>query len=161
MEDCLFFHVPSGTSDYYLFPTKGWERSFEKFPSANEDISEAGICLALDRGTACVMHLSRVAEVGLKALAAELGLPPRNDWGKHLDDMEKELTKRCKASGSRTADERFFAEAASHLGHIKTAWRNPGMHVDRNYSPDRAKEILAAIRSFMEYLATRLSEKSD
>ena len=46
---------------------------FNNFSSANDDIDEAGKCLALGRGTACVMHLMRVLEVGLAALASALG----------------------------------------------------------------------------------------
>lgn len=37
-----------------------------------KDIAEAGKCLALDRNTAAVFHLMRVAEVGLRALARKL-----------------------------------------------------------------------------------------
>jgi len=47
---------------------------FAKFQSANDDIFEAGMCLALDRGTACVLHLMRVLEAGLGALAKTVGV---------------------------------------------------------------------------------------
>ena len=106
------------------------------------------------------MHLSRVVEVGLRAIADRLELPRRNDWGKHLEDIERELTKKYKAVGARTPEAQFLSEAASQIGHIKTAWRNPSMHVDRSYSPDRAEQILLAIRSFMQHLATQLHESS-
>ena len=129
------------------------------FPSARYDIGEAGKCLALDRGTACVMHLARAVEVGLKVLAEkELKLPTRHNWGRHLDDIEKELTKRYKTTGSRTTDEKFYAEAAAQIGHIKVAWRNPAMHVDRKYTEDEAEKILLAIEAFMQQLAGRIHE---
>jgi hypothetical protein len=38
---------------------------FDAFPSANDDIYEAGMCLALERATGCVMHLNRALECGL------------------------------------------------------------------------------------------------
>src|SRR5579864_1024489 len=41
---------------------------FAKFSSANDDIYEAGTCLALERGTASVMHCMRIMEAGLAAL---------------------------------------------------------------------------------------------
>ena len=44
------------------------------FPSSKGDIDEAGKCLALDRGTACVFHLMRILEIGLQLLAAKLGI---------------------------------------------------------------------------------------
>lgn len=160
MKTIVVLFIRPGEAQWYEQPFVFGDKVSEKFASAAEDISESGKCLALDRGTACVMHLSRVVESGLRALAKELGLPRRNDWGKHLDDIDKELSKRYKASGSRTDDEQFFSEAAAQIGHIKNAWRNPSMHVDRSYSPSRAHEILAAIRSFMQHLSTRLGETS-
>jgi hypothetical protein len=54
---------------------------FDAFPTANNDVSEAGMCLAFERGTACVMHCMRILEVGLVALAADLGIGRQNDWG--------------------------------------------------------------------------------
>jgi hypothetical protein len=153
-----FFALEPRTAKYFKTDKLFGEQVFNNLPSANDDIYEAGTCLALSRATACVMHLMRAVEVGLTVLAKELGLPPRHDWGKHLTDIENELTKRYKASGSRTPDESFYAEAAAHIGHIKTAWRNPTMHVDRAYSEEHAEEILTAVRSLLRHLATRLHE---
>jgi hypothetical protein len=104
------------------------------------------------------MHLCRVVEIGLRALANQLCLPCRPDWGKHLDDIEKELTRRYKASATRAADELFYAEAAAQIGHIKTAWRNPSMHADKTYTPERAMDIFRAVDSFMRHLATKIQE---
>jgi len=128
------------------------------FPSAGEDISEAGKCLACGRGTACVMHLQRVMEVGLEVLAKTLGSGPKNDWGKYLEAIDKELQARMKASGARTPEEQFYAEAHATFDSVRRAWRNPSMHVDRAYTQEHAEEILIAARSFMRHLATRLSE---
>jgi hypothetical protein len=125
---------------------------FKSFSSANEDIIEAGTCLALERGTACVMHLSKVEEAGLKALATKLGVGPKNDWGKYLSDIDSELQKRYKASGARSPDEQFYAEAKITFDAMRRAWRNPSMHVEKNYSPERAEEILVSVRAFMRHL---------
>jgi hypothetical protein len=153
-----FFALESRYAKYFQNPKLFGDEVFSNFPSANDDIYEAGTCLALGRATACVMHLMRAVEVSLNVLTGELRLPPRHDWGKHLTDIETELTKRYKASGSRTPDESFYAEAAAQIGHVKTAWRNPTMHVDRAYSEDHAEEILIAVRSLLRHLASRLHE---
>jgi HEPN domain-containing protein len=129
-----------------------------QFSSANEDIAEAGNCLACGRPTACVMHLNRIVEVGLKALAAALGSAPQNDWGKYLSKIDEELQTRMKASGSRTTDEQFYAEAQLTCDSVRRAWRNPTMHVDKTYTEERAEEILIAVRSFMRHLATKLHD---
>jgi hypothetical protein len=131
---------------------------FNSFPSANDDIAEAGIRLALERGTACVMHLMRAAEVGLTALGKATNVGKQNDWGSYLREIEKELTRRAKSSGARSLDEQFYSEAAASFDHLKRAWRNPTMHVDRSYTVERAEEIFLAVKSFMAHLATRLSE---
>jgi hypothetical protein len=131
---------------------------FDSFPSANEDIQEAGTCLALERGTACVMHLMHVVEIGLKALAGAVGVPPQNDWGSYLREIDKELALRIKTSGARSADEQFYAEVAITIDHMRRSWRNPTLHPEKTYSPERAEEILIAVSSFMKHLATRLSE---
>ncbi len=153
-----FFALESKFTEYFQKIKLFGEQVFNSFPSANDDIYEAGTCLALARATACVMHLMRAVEVSLTVLTKELGLPQRHDWGKHLTDIENELTKRYKASGSRTPDETFFAEAAAQIGHIKTAWRNPTMHVDRSYTEERAEEIFVAVRSLLRHLAGKLHE---
>jgi hypothetical protein len=132
---------------------------FKKFSPANEDIAEAGKCLALDRGTACVMHLSRVLEVGLETLADSVGIGKKSDWGKYIDGIEIELSKRAKTSGARTPDEQFYAEANINFDNMRRAWRNPTMHPEKSYSPERAEEIFNSIRSFMRHLATRLTAK--
>src|ERR1700704_2760134 len=64
---------------YYDKPKLFDDLVFDNFPSANDDIYEAGMCLALERATACVMHLNRALECGLAALAKTLGVDPQTD----------------------------------------------------------------------------------
>ena len=134
------------------------EEVFRKFPSATDDIFEAGTCLALERGTACVMHLMRVVELGLKILASALGIGSQNNWGSYLHEIDRELTNRLKTAGKRTPDEQFYAEARVTLDSVRIAWRNPTMHIERLYGLERAEEILIAVRALMRHLATRLTE---
>ena len=131
---------------------------FTNFPTSNEDIAEAGTCLALERATASVMHLMRVVESGLTVLAQTVGVTKQNDWGAYLREIDKELTAKIKTSGARSADEQFYAEVASTIDNMRRAYRNPTMHPERTYTPDRAEEILQSVRSFMRHLATRLHE---
>lgn len=104
------------------------------------------------------MHLMRALEVALAALAKTLSVGPQNDWGAYLNLIERELGTRVKAAGARTADEQFYAETASLFDHMRRAWRNPTMHVEKTYSPERAQDILQAVKSFMSHLALRISE---
>ena len=136
---------------------------FKSFPSANEDLAEASKCLGLERSTACVMHLMRVAEAGLKCLAKALRVKTQNDWGAYLKEIDKALTvlpKTTPAKSSTAASRRqqFFAEASLEFRSLKRAWRNPTMHVARTYTLSRAEEIFQAMRSFMRHLATTVHE---
>ena len=158
LEDKISLQIDARHSQFFGNEKAFGDAVFNAFPSANDDIAEASTCLALDRGTACVMHLSRVVEVGLRAIADRLSLPQRNDWGKHLEDIEKELTKKYRVSSSRSPEEQFLSEAAIQIGHIKVAWRNPSMHIDRSYSLERAEQVFVAIRAFMQHLASELHE---
>jgi hypothetical protein len=128
------------------------------FPSAQCDIEEAAKCLAVERSTACVMHLMRATEVPLKALASSLGIGLKNDWGSYIRDIDKELASRLKASGRRSAEEAFYAEASEAFERVKRLWRNRTMHVDAVYTAERANDIFEATRHFMAHLATRIRE---
>jgi hypothetical protein len=131
---------------------------FNAFPSPNEDISEAAQCIALGRGTASVMHLMRIAEVGLIALGNAVDVPRQADWGGYIREIDKAIAQKAKSSGARTVEEQFYSESAASFDHLKRAWRNPTMHVDKSYSVERAKEIFDAVKSFMRHLATKISE---
>jgi len=129
----------------------------QQFPASGEDIAEAGKCLALARGTACVMHLQRVLECGLDALGKAVGVSkPLRDWGKYVEEIAKELERRFKVSGARTPDEQFYAEAYITFDAIRRAWRNPSMHVEKTHTVEQADAIFVAAKSFMKHLATRL-----
>jgi hypothetical protein len=132
----MVFTMRADKIKYYESPVPLFgDGVFNAFPSADEDIAEAGACLALGRGTASVMHLMRASEVGLLALAKALGVGKKNDWGSYLREIDKELILRAKASGARSAE-----------------------HVDRSYSQDRAEEIFQSVRSFMRHLSSRITE---
>jgi hypothetical protein len=153
-----FFEPEPKYAQYFENPKLFGNEVFNAFPSANDDITEAGTCLALERATACVMHLMRATEVALKAIAASIGVGQQGDWGAYIRETYKELEKQVRAAGARTADHQFYAEAAAQIDNVKRAWRNPSMHVDKSYSQPRAEEILLATKSLMSHLAARISE---
>jgi hypothetical protein len=153
-----FFEPEPDYIKYFENPKIFGDQVISAFPSAIDDIGEAVTCLALERSTACVMHLMRVLEVGLKVLAKTVNVTLQNDWGAHIREIDRELASRMKAAGKHTADEAFYAEASAQFGHVKTAWRNSTMHVEKSYSQPRAEEIMLAVKSFMSHLATKISE---
>jgi hypothetical protein len=131
-------------------------------PTLN-DIEEAGKCLALNRNTACVFHLMRVMEVGLRALGASLHDPridPKRNptWDAILKKGDEELLKPlAQRAAEWQTDEAFFSTAHASLRAVKDAWRNPTMHVERIYDDEAALEVWNAVRGFMRHLASKLS----
>jgi hypothetical protein len=133
------------------------------FPSAAFDIEEAGKCLALGRATACVFHLMRVMEVGLRALAKSLNDPrinPANNpsWHNILkkgdDELQKVVAQRAPEWRS---DDQFFSQAQANLRAVQFAWRNPTMHIDVTYTPETAKDVMQCVGGFMRHLSTKLN----
>lgn len=158
LEQKKFYGPLAKYSSYFDNPKLFGDAVFSAFPSAIEDITEAGSCLALERSTACVMHLMRAMEVCLEALANTIGVSKQNNWGAYIKEIGDKLEKRAKSSGSRSSQEQFYAAAAIQFDHVRRAWRNPALHVEKNYSVDRAEQILLAVKSFMDHLATQISE---
>ena len=83
------FYGPLRAFEKYYDQPQLFDADVFNFPSANEDIVEAGTCLAFERGKATVMHLMHVVEVGLKVLASALGAQQQNDWGSYLERDQK------------------------------------------------------------------------
>jgi len=134
-----------------------------KFPSARDDIEEAGKCLAFGRATACVFHLMRVMEVGLRALSASLNDPtldPKTNptWENILGRCDRELAKPlAQRSAEWRKDEPFFSTASANLRSVKDAWRNPTLHVERKYTEEEARDVWYAVRGSIRHLAIKLS----
>ena len=132
-------------------------RVADAFPSAAFDITEAAKCRALARWTASVMHLMRVLEVGLIALARHYGVASDSNWNQMLNQIEAKTREVSKKTHGELAEQRA-AEAATHLRFVKNAWRNHAMHARQTYDEERAVTIFDGARSFMQNLAEWLSE---
>jgi hypothetical protein len=132
---------------------------FNRFYIANDDIAEAGKCLALQRGTATVFHLMRVLESGLKALGAELGIPYAPSWEAYVRQLEKILdgANFTKLTDQQKAKRHFYQDILGDIISVKSAWRNPTMHIVRHYDPEQARVIFEAVKALMQHLARELS----
>ncbi len=134
------------------------------FPSAQRDTENAAKCYAFGRDTACVFHLMRVMEIGLRALGKSLNNPDldptRNpSWDAILKKCGHELTLPIKdRSAEWRQDDQFYSEATANLRAVKNAWRNPSLHVGSDYDDEQSLEILGAVKGFMRHLATKLKE---
>ena len=154
----LLFVIEHGEAAYYSDDTPLFGSVVDDaFPSAAQEISDAGNCRALGRWTACVIHLMRALEPALNALAAHLGVPTNQNWNKTLNEVDSRLREINGSSGGPEA-EQWASEASAHLRVVKNAWRNHAAHGRARYDKEQAIAIYDNVRPLMRTLAIRLSE---
>lgn len=159
MEARLLFAFPASSARYFSTDPLFGELVEDAFPDVAYDIAEAGKCRALGRWTATVMHLMRVLESGLAALAKHLDVPSGENWNSVLGAIEGKLREVRRRVDGRD-EEQWAAEAGVHLRFIKNAWRNHAMHPLERYDEERAAQIFENTRSFMQHLAGKLAMSS-
>ncbi|MGA8026350.1 MAG: hypothetical protein WB992_04340 [Bryobacteraceae bacterium] len=157
-----FFSLEPGKSSFLNDPYLFGVNVFNRFPSATLDIEEAGKCLAFGRFTACVFHLMRVIEAGLRELGKSLNDPNLNpktnpNWERILKRCDDELKKPyADRSPEWQKGPQFFADATANLRAVKDAWRNPSLHVEISYDEEKCSDVWNAVRAFMRHLAEGL-----
>ena len=165
MASTMFLSLSMEEANFYSNPRKGWEEVVTGFSSIIVDIEDAGKCFGVNRYTACVFHLMRVVELGLRVLGKSLNDPNLDpklnpSWDRILSRCDKELQKpHMDRSSEWRRDDAFFSTATANLRAVKDAWRNPGLHIEKQYTGEEAEEIWIAVRGFMRHLATKLSEQ--
>lgn len=150
----LFFQLTGDTARLYSeSPTDLFGSDVATaFPSARNDIQEAGNCLALNRWPACVFHCMRVLEIGLNALAKRFGASSIN-WHNIIQECEAEIKKLTNKD-----EQKFYSEAARHFMFLKDGWRNHIMHVRDEFDEGRALSVWQHTKEFMQQISKRLSE---
>jgi hypothetical protein len=130
------------------------------FPNAIEDIDEALRCFAVERWTACVFHLMRVMEIGVKTFGKHLRIREKllnKPWGNILIAVDKKLNSIVPNTAKKKAIKVACAEAAAYLHHVKDAWRNDTMHPKNTYTEQQAKRLIVCVEDFMKKLSDLLS----
>ena len=164
MESFVFHYVPHELARYYGKTDLFGPKITTNFFSAAYDVEEAGNCLALERPTACVMHLMRVLESARDAIALGVGVPVTAvrgvaSWEQLLRLIRDRIEQNNKTSIPAWTNSRsFYENALAYLHAVKDAWRNPSMHLDRKYTQEEAESIFVAVRNLMRNLAEHLNE---
>jgi hypothetical protein len=92
-------------------------------------------------------------------LAKALDIPYAPSWESYIKQIETKISEKHKHKGIKwKRDEPFFREVLGNLQTIKIAWRNPTMHIVRQYTPEEADDIFRAVRSFMRKISGRIGE---
>ena len=126
-----------------------------RFPDTRQDIAAAAQCRAYQLWTACVMHLMRVGEIGVGALADHLQVKRGATWGGTIANINNGLKEATRMIGD-PAGKAWAAETGTYLNFVKDAFRNPAMHPERCFREQEAVMIFENMRAFMQMLARRL-----
>jgi len=129
-------------------------------PELDQDVRDAGNCIAMQLYTAAVFHLMRAAEHGVRKLAADIGvtLPKRPsledaDWTELIDGLAKKSGALAAAGAMRASPEMKEIERLNALtleARTLKDYRNPTMHCRRVYSEPEALAILLHVREFIQ-----------
>jgi hypothetical protein len=150
---------------------KDWAGVQATFPTAKDDIRDAVECYALDKHTACIFHLMRVSEHGLRRLARRLRVTLTDkgkkqpleyaDWDKILIAIKNKISDARKLPRGPTKEARLqsWSEAADHCEYMKDNWRNAVSHTRKPYTPTDAMQASERVHAFMSFLAKSLKSK--
>lgn len=174
LSDCDERHIEIIGAEKTSYYEQGFGHEVgHRFPQATKEIKEAGTCYALGRNTACVFHLMRATEHGVRALAIAAGVDKVNASTPINFATWDELANRIRAvvnddkvlaGWSRPAKEHFRAfynGALADFIAFKDECRNRLMHTRSGlYDAREASNWIVKTRLFMERLATKVSETS-
>jgi hypothetical protein len=164
-----FYHYAPHRFMHLLQMPATWAATFKKFPSVEEEAKEGVDCYALEHNTACVFHMVRVVEIGLRALAREREVKFSDkplewaNWQPVLDQMEskaKTATKGMPIGAKKDAALAFYSGAIAQFHGFKDTFRNVTMHVRKRYDELDALRSINQVRDFMNGLSAKIGEKT-
>jgi len=141
----------------------------QKFPEATKEIREAGTCYALGRNTACVFHLMRAVEYGMRELVMALGVQnpiiplEYQVWNAIIEQIESRADDKVIAQWRDPAKANaraFFSTIISDLYAFKDDTRNVLMHTRSGgvYDAPRALSVMNRAQQFFERLVSKVEE---
>jgi hypothetical protein len=139
------------------------ENVLKAFPSAAFDIQESAKCLAFERWTSAVFHLSRISEIALVSIGERVGFQSHKPgFGEVLKYMDNQLEKARKdynnASPLFKGDVEFLSSVTAQMHAVNQAWRQRVAHLDKKYTEEEAMRIWHSTKGLMEQVAEKLSE---
>lgn len=165
LKDYLFYRYPKEKGQRLRHWKEEWKGAAEAFPEIAIDVFSATDCYALGHNTASVFHSMRIAEAGLRALAAErqIKLPKEKPiaWAtwqeiiRALDDEIKAIGA-WKAGEAKDAALEFYSGARADLNGFKDEYRNAVMHARARYDEFQAIRALTNAHGFMARLAAKI-----
>jgi hypothetical protein len=167
LEDKWFAFVLPEKATLLRDAPEEWRKIIDAIPKAKEDIREGLYCYALERNTAAIFHLMRVAEHGLRILAKKLRVSldlkhkghiipiDYAEWQKVIEAIKNKLDKiKRRPSGPKRSEQlEKLSDAGDHCLFMKDIWRNAVSHARKPYSEAEAKAALGRVKDFMIFVA--------
>jgi len=163
-----FYHYPREKA-LLVVKNSEWTPTFRAFPSQAKPEAERGIdCYGLGHNVACIFHMMRVAELGMRALARErkVTFPHRPlEWAEWENVINLIDTKAKAASADMTrgpaldAARAFYTAAIAQLRAFKET-RNRIMHMRGGFDELDARRAMTQVRDFMNGLSVKIGEKT-
>jgi hypothetical protein len=135
-----------------------WEedmRALASHPDIRPEIEAAGRCYAYGESTACVFHLMRTIDYGLRLVAASLGIAyEARSWDGIGKAIEKKMREKYEVkSDSWKLSEPFYAEILTDIQAIGRGHRNPALHeLEKKYDQREAEQLLTVTVGFMQHV---------
>lgn len=159
-----FYYYQQERAKILLKVNGDWHAAITGFPFAETDINQAVDCWASEHETACVFHLMRVLEHGLRELAAAVNVTfDVQQWQNVIDEIENQVewfSEKFPRGTVKSEWTKFYSEAARHFFFLKDAWRNHVSHNRATYDVTSAKGAIEHVRDFMNHLSSRLGESA-
>jgi hypothetical protein len=174
IEICMFAHsfvqIESPLVTYLEGGKLFGNEVLTSFPSASNDITDAGDSLAVGLNSAAVFHLMHVVEWGLRALAVDVGLldivtekktgktipMEYSEWERILQQLPVKIDAKIEAmprGDAKQQAQEFYHPAALEIRGFKDAWRNHIMHTRASYFREDAVAVWSHVERFMKGLA--------
>lgn len=162
-----FIYIPAVNAAYIRLEHSVDSSILAAFPSASLDAEQAQRALGFDMPNAACFHSCRILEVAIASLERFLGLtgpkkPGEKTWGALLGAIDKENESRKGSANfpnwKGSAEWQFIRTVHADIHAVMIAWRNPTMHVERNYTFREAETVFESIKLAMSSIAAHLDE---
>jgi hypothetical protein len=163
-----FYHYPRQKAITLLRIPGDWAASLSAFSSIRSEIDAGVDCYAIGHCAACIFHMMRVAEIGMRALARERQVSfPKHplewaEWENIIDQIEakaKAASAGMSRGPERDAARAFYSAAVAQLRAFKET-RNQIMHMRGSFDELDAQRAINQVRDFMNGLSAKVGEKT-
>lgn len=153
-----FCYIPQDKAGYFYSFDWLLDSPIYNHKDLYDEFEAAGRCYALDENTACVFHLMRCVDWGLRRVAASLDIAyDARNWNGIGQAIEKKMQQKyeLKTDGWKKTEPEY-AEILTDIQAIGRGHRNPVLHeIEKKYTPREAHHLIEIVEGFCRHVATR------